>query len=889
MRIQSPVPALTLGLLLLVAPLGAGCGGDEALPEITVDGNGLLAQLAARQEVLEGEADEALLPVIRHLAAAERGEGLGPLTIDYPLDESVFPPEIVPPTALWHDASGADAWFVEVAFADGGAPLRALVRGGPPPLGPIDPEALSTTNEVYRGTPYQQSARSWTVNDATWEEMKRRSVERPATVTLVGFASEAPGVPLSTGSMRFTTSQDPVGAPIFYRDVPLMPGPNESGNIQPLDKGAVPLIGWRLRDIARPDSKLVLSGMPSCANCHSFSLDGKTLGMDVDGPQGDKGAYAIAPIGKTTVIDEENVITWNDFEDKPAGHKTIGFLTRISPDGQHAITTLNESLYVANFTNYKFLQVFYPTRGILAWYSRKTGEMKALPGADDTSYVQCDPAWFPDGRSLVFARAKAFDPYRPGQKLATHSNDPNEPDMRYDLYRIDFDEGRGGTPVRVEGASENGMSNTFPKVSPDGKWIVYTKCKNGQLMRPDGRLWIVPAEGGVAREMRCNTALMNSWHSFSPNSRWLAFSSKINTPYTQMFLTHIDENGNDSPAILVPNCTAANRAVNIPEFLNADYDALDEISVPAVKHHRWLAQGIEELAAGRIDEAIALYQRAIEAEPEFSRAHANLGMAYAEQERYDEALTHLEQAIRVNAKDAFTWNAIGWVQAQLGHMDDALARYEVALELSPSNPFVHNNLGLAMRQLGRPYRAIEHFEQAVELYPDYGDAWKNLGFELVAQGRRPEALEAYRKAISLDDTDAVAQRSAGSILLEQGQVADALPYLERAAAADADDVSSRMGLAWQLATHPDASIRDGLRAVTHATAACELTAWEQAGPLDVLAAAYAEAGRYDEAVEAAARAAALAAEGRGPVGSGLAERQALYARKKPFHQAAGGE
>ena len=356
-----------------------------------------------------------------------------------------------------------------------------------------------------------------------------------------------------------------------------------------------------------------------------------------------------------------------------------------------------------------------------------------------------------------------------------------------------------------------------------------------------------------------------------------------------MFLTHIDENGNDSPAILVPNCTAANRAVNIPEFLNADYDALDEIEVPAVKHHRWLAQGIEELAAGRIDEAIALYQRALEAEPEFSRAHANLGMAYAEQERYDEALTHLEQAIRVNAKDAFTWNALGWVQAQLGHMDDALGRYEVALQLSPSNPFVHNNLGLAMRQLGRPDRAIEHFERAVELYPDYGDAWKNLGFELVAQGRRPR--RSRRTARPSPSTTRTRSPSAapGSILLELGTGRGRPPLPgTRGRGADPDDVTSRLGLAWQLATHPDASIRDGARAVVHATAACELTAWEQPGPLDVLAAAYAEAGRYDEAVETAARAATLAAEGRGPVGSGLAERQALYARKKPFHRRPAG-
>jgi hypothetical protein len=61
---------------------------------------------------------------------------------------------------------------------------------------------------------------------------------------------------------------------------------------------------------------------------------------------------------------------------------------------------------------------------------------------------------------------------------------------------------------------------------------------------------------------------MNSWHSFSPNGRWLVFSSKARSPYTQMYLTHIDADGNDSPAILIDNTTAANRAVNIPEFAN---------------------------------------------------------------------------------------------------------------------------------------------------------------------------------------------------------------------------------------------------------------------------------------------------------------------------------
>jgi Tol biopolymer transport system component len=79
--------------------------------------------------------------------------------------------------------------------------------------------------------------------------------------------------------------------------------------------------------------------------------------------------------------------------------------------------------------------------------------------------------------------------------------------------------------------------------------------------------------------MRANTRLMNSWHSFSPNGRWLVFSSKARSPYTQMYLTHIDANGNDSPAILIDNTTAANRAVNIPEFVNIGGDGIEEIEV----------------------------------------------------------------------------------------------------------------------------------------------------------------------------------------------------------------------------------------------------------------------------------------------------------------------
>jgi Tol biopolymer transport system component len=159
------------------------------------------------------------------------------------------------------------------------------------------------------------------------------------------------------------------------------------------------------------------------------------------------------------------------------------------------------------------------------------------------------------------------------------ANDANETQIQYDLYRIPFNEGKGGRAERIEGASGNGMSNTFPRISPDGKWVVFVECGNGQLMRPDSQLYIVPFAGGEARRMRANTSRMNSWHSFSPNGRWMVFASKARSAYTQMYLTHIDAEGNDSPAIIIDNATAANRAVNLPEFVNIGVDGIEYIEV----------------------------------------------------------------------------------------------------------------------------------------------------------------------------------------------------------------------------------------------------------------------------------------------------------------------
>jgi len=704
----------------------------------------------AESEQLRSSAGPKLEGVIRTLLQSRRSGGRpAPLKIDYPLDQSIFPPEIVAPTFLWHEsAPQADTWLIDVASPQS-VHLYVLAAGRSPPQGEIDPNCNDENYGPYEPTPYQASAKSWTPGSAVWAAMKERSVERAATVTIFGFSSGEPGRVLSEGRLSLEASKHPVGAPIFYRDVPLLPSRGEQGVIKPLAEGAIALITWRLRDISRQDSRVVLREMPTCANCHSFSADGRILGMDVDGPTGDKGAYALVPVARHMRIGPEDLITWNSFPDKPSGHKTIGFLSQVSPDGQYAITTVNESLYVANFMDRTFLQVFYPTRGILAYYSRATEEIRALPGADDPRYVHCAPTWSPDGRYLVFCRAEAQDPYPAGRAEPARANDPAEIPVQYDLYQIPFNGGRGGECQPIRGASQNSLSNTFPKFSPEGKWIVFVKCKNGLLMRPDGKLWIVPAAGGQARQMRCNTWRMNSWHSFSPNGRWLVFSSKANTPFTEMFLTHLDENGNDSPAILIPHATAANRAVNIPEFVNVAYDGLVDIATPAVEYFRHFNQGQELARTDRHPEAVAEFQKALVGEPDDWRIHAKLGESLVELGQLLSAETHFRKALARNPDQAMLHNKMALVLVRTKQFDQAMTHFDAAIRLDPKLAIAWCNRGSLRKQRGDVTGALEDYDAAIRLDPGSPAAWYNRAYLRKLQEDWAGAEHDFSKCLEL--------------------------------------------------------------------------------------------------------------------------------------------
>jgi|CZKY01.1.fsa_nt_gi tetratricopeptide (TPR) repeat protein len=720
------------------------------------------------------------------------------ITIDYPEDGSIFPPEITPPTFLWRDAeASAKTWRIDITFADGSEPIHVNSYGDPMRIGEIDPRCVSDTNQPPSLTKEQAAAHTWTPDAATWATIKQHSVERHATVAIAGLSDSTPDSPVSRGRVTLSTSKDPVGAPIFYRDVPLMPSEGEKNFIQPLAPASLYLINWRLRDVSQPESRVVMHDLHTCANCHSFSADGKTMGIDVDGPKNDKGLYAVVPIRKQMSIRNEDMVSWNT--DMRVGQSRVGFMSQVSPDGQYVLSTfagqdqsIPSSYYVTNFKDYRFLQVFYPTRGILAWYNRATGRRQPLPGADDPRYVQTDGVWSPDGKYVVFARAEAKDPYPAGQKPALQANDPNEVQIRYNLYRVPFNDGKGGQAEPIAGASDNGMSNNFPKVSPDGRWIVFVKCRNGQLMRPDSQLYIVPAIGGIARRMRANTSLMNSWHSFSPNGHWLVFSSKSRSPYTQMFLTHIDEQGQDSPAVYIDNSTAANRAVNLPEFVNIPPDEMQRIDVPASDLYRI------------IDDALELQKK--------------------------------------------------------GDNVAALVQWRKALEMDPNDARANNGIGVALSVAGNSDYAITYFRKATQINSNFFEAFYNLGLELVKKNQLNEAIDAWLNAVRIRPEFAAGHENLGYAFYLQGKFADSLTHLRLALEDEPDRVSVLNLAASLLATCPHASIRSGAEAIVLAKRAQQLTAGHDAAILDTLSAAYAEAGRFPQAIETEQRAMALATQ-----------------------------
>jgi tetratricopeptide (TPR) repeat protein len=217
-------------------------------------------------------------------------------------------------------------------------------------------------------------------------------------------------------------------------------------------------------------------------------------------------------------------------------------------------------------------------------------------------------------------------------------------------------------------------------------------------------------------------------------------------------------------------------------------------------------------------------------------------------------------------------------------VDEAIAHYQKALQINPDYAEAHYNLGDALIRRGSANEAIAHFQKALEIDPDYAGAHINLGNALLQKGRVDEAITHYQKALQINPYFAVAHINLGNALIRKGRVDEAITHYQTALEITPDFAEAQKNLAWVLATCPQASLRNGNKAVELAQRANQLTGDGNPIVLGTLAAAYAEAGRFPEAVATAQRALQLAeTQSNTALADGLRSQLKLYQAGLPFH------
>ncbi len=261
---------------------------------------------------------------------------------------------------------------------------------------------------------------------------------------------------------------------------------------------------------------------------------------------------------------------------------------------------------------------------------------------------------------------------------------------------------------------------------------------------------------------------------------------------------------------------------------------------------------------GQTEEAIACYTQALRIRANMPDIHRWFGIALEKAGRKDEAARHFRAAARYDPHSPKSDRDIGLELARHGNIEAALPYLIEAVKADPASADLQYNLGLALAKVNRIADATPHLTESVRLAPDNFDARCSLAAALALQGATERACEHYAAALRLNPESAEAHGRLADLLVAQGQIADAVGHYDAAVQTAPDRVDLANKLAWLLATSADPRVRNVPEAVRLAEQACRATGFSEPMILNTLATAYAEGGRFDEAVQALNKAIAVA-------------------------------
>jgi tetratricopeptide (TPR) repeat protein len=266
---------------------------------------------------------------------------------------------------------------------------------------------------------------------------------------------------------------------------------------------------------------------------------------------------------------------------------------------------------------------------------------------------------------------------------------------------------------------------------------------------------------------------------------------------------------------------------------------------------------------GQVNEAIIRFRKAVALRPNFAEAQNNLGNSLLQTGQVDEAILEFQKAVALRPDLAQPHATLAGALLQKGRVDEAIIQFHATLGLHPDDDQAHFNLGIALRQKGQRDDAILELQKAVALRPDIAEAQNDLGNSLLQIGRVDEAVTHLRKALAIQPDYAQAHYNLGNALLQKGQLDQAIIQFQKLLTLQPDSVEAQRnlaGIAWRLATSPNPSLRNGTKAIALAQQTDQLAGRNNPMMPAILAAAYAEAGRFNEAVVAARRALQLATQ-----------------------------
>ena len=315
------------------------------------------------------------------------------------------------------------------------------------------------------------------------------------------------------------------------------------------------------RNLENFKTKTILHGEDfsnSCTNCHSFANNS---------PQTMSIATRSRKFGSSSIVIKDSGIQKIN---------TKWGYTAWHPSGKIAAYSTNKVVQFFHSTGVEIRDVADLDSAIL-YYNTQTQKVKTTPALSDKKQLETYPTWSPDGKYLYYCSAPILWEDRNSVPPKNYNQ------LKYSLMRISYDiqTDTWGQPETILSSEKTQKSILLPRISPDGKHLVFCMTKYGcfPIYQPSSDLFILNTDTLQYNPLTpANSPYSESWHSFSSNSRWLTFSSKKNGGVlTRTWFTYIDENGEASKPFILPqkqpdHYDSLTKVFSVPELITSPVD-----------------------------------------------------------------------------------------------------------------------------------------------------------------------------------------------------------------------------------------------------------------------------------------------------------------------------